>query len=167
MGLNADAEVDRDFDTYVAARGARLLRAATLLVGRADAPDVLQDALVGLYRRWERVVAADKPDAYVHRTLVNAALQLRRRRRPVLLPLAASAPGPADVVGARMDMVRALATLPPRQRAVLVLAFYEDRSDAQVAEAMSCSIGTVKSQKSRALATLRTALGHDHFLETL
>ena len=147
-----------DFDAYVAARGAQLLRTATLLIGPTDAPDVVQDTLVSLYRCWDRVVAADKPDAYVHRSLVNASLRIRRRRQRVLLPLMESAPSHDDVVGARHDMVAVLATLPPRQRAVLVLAFYEDRSEADIAEAMGCSAGTVKSQKARALASLRVAL---------
>lgn len=150
-----------DFDAYVAARSSRLLRTASLLVGTADAPDVVQDALIGLYRRWDRVVAADNPDAYVQRSLVNAALQLRRRRRRIAPPHIAAAEGHADAVSARRDMLAALAKLPPRQRAVVVLAFYEDRSENEIAAAMGCSTGTVKSQKARALATLRHSLKLD------
>jgi RNA polymerase sigma-70 factor (sigma-E family) len=152
------AAIALDFDDYVAGRSRRLLRTASLLVGVSDAQDVLQDALVSLYRRWDRVVAAENPDAYVHRSLVNAALQWRRRRRHIVLPPLVDPQGHADSVSERRDMLQALAKLPPRQRAVVVLAFYEDRSEAEIAAAMSCSTGTVKSQKSRALATLRDAL---------
>lgn len=150
-----------EFDAYVAGRSPRLLRTASLLVGAADAQDVLQDALIGLYRRWDRVVAAENPDAYVQRSLVNAALQWRRRRRRIVLPRSAEQPGHAESVSERHDMLQALAKLPPRQRAVVVLAFYEDRSEAEIAAVMGCSTGTVKSQKSRALATLRDALNID------
>jgi RNA polymerase sigma-70 factor (sigma-E family) len=156
---------DADFDAYVAARSRRLLGVATMLVGRRDAEDALQEALISLYRRWDRVVAADNPDAYVHRSLVNASLQLLRRRRRIELPptfdLSRSDAGHDDAVSDRQHMLQALASLPPRQRAVLVLAFYEDRNEAEIAEAMSCSRGTVKSQKARALSALRERLGSD------
>ncbi|MEO6715256.1 MAG: SigE family RNA polymerase sigma factor [Mycobacteriales bacterium] len=148
-----------EFDAYVAARSSRLLRTASLLVGTHDAADVVQNALIGLYRRWDAVTAAENPDAYVQRSLVNAALQWRRRRRPLVLPAVVDVEGHAESVSERQDMLRALAMLPPRQRAVVVLAFYDDRSEAEIATAMRCSQGTVKSQKSRALATLRAALG--------
>ena len=157
---------DAEFDAYVAARSPRLLGVATLLVGRHEAEDALQEALISLYRRWDRVVAADNPDAYVHRSLVNASLQLLRRRRRIELPAAFDLSGPAighdDAVSNRHHMLQALATLPPRQRAVLVLAFYEDRNEAEIAVAMSCSRGTVKSQKARALNALRERLGSDN-----
>ncbi|MCU1676326.1 MAG: polymerase, sigma-24 subunit, subfamily [Frankiales bacterium] len=162
MGRDLDQRAAR-FDEYVATQGTRLLRSATLLVGGADAPDVVQDALVGLYKRWDRVVAAHNPDAYVHRSLVNAALQLRRRRRRVVIPITdmTAGGGHAEMVGSRQDMARALGALPPRQRTVLVLAFYEDRSEAEIAREMGCSTGTVKSQKSKALATLRKAIQNE------
>ena len=152
-----------DFDAYVAARSARLLRTASLLVGTADAADVVQDALIGMYRRWSRVVSAQNPDAYVQRSLVNAALQWRRRGRRgrVQLPSLVDVPGHADAVSERHAMLQALALLPPRQRAVVVLAFYEDLSEAEIATAMGCSTGTVKSQKSRAIAALRAAINKD------
>jgi RNA polymerase sigma-70 factor (sigma-E family) len=156
---------DAEFDAYVAARSRRLLGVATMLVGRRDAEDALQEALISLYRRWDRVVAADNPDAYVHRSLVNASLQLLRRRRRIELPpafdLSRPDAGHDEAVSDRQHLLQALASLPPRQRTVLVLAFYEDRNEAEIAEAMSCSRGTVKSQKARALATLRERLGSD------
>ena len=132
-----------------------------MLVGRHEAEDALQDALISLYRRWDRVVAADNPDAYVHRSLVNASLQLLRRRRRVELPPSFDLAGHDEAVSNRQQMLQALASLPPRQRAVLVLAFYEDRNEAEIAEAMGCSRGTVKSQKARALSALRDRLGSD------
>ncbi len=152
---------DAEFDAYVAARSRRLLGVATMLVGRHDAEDALQDALLSLYRRWDRVTAADNPDAYVHRSLVNASLQLLRRRRRIELPPAFDLAGHDDAVSDRQHMLHALATLPPRQRAVLVLAFYEDRNETEIAEALGCSRGTVKSQKARALNALRVRLGSD------
>jgi RNA polymerase sigma-70 factor (sigma-E family) len=164
MGHSRSVDLpDRDaqFDAYVAARSLRLLGVATMLVGRHDAEDALQDALISLYRRWDRVTAADNPDAYVHRSLVNASLQLLRRRRRIELPPSFDVSGHADVVSDRQQMLQALATLPPRQRAVLVLAFYEDRSEAEIADAMGCSRGTVKSQKARALNALRERLGSE------
>lgn len=153
---------DEQFDAYVAARSRRLLGVAALLVGQHEAEDALQEALISLYRRWDRVVAADNPDAYVHRALVNASLQLLRRRRRIELPPALDPLGHDQAVSDRQHMLQALATLPPRQRAVLVLAFYEDRSEAEIAAAMSCSRGTVKSQKARALQALRERLGSDN-----
>jgi RNA polymerase sigma-70 factor (sigma-E family) len=161
MGHSRSADLtvrDAQFDAYVAARSRRLLGVATMLVGRRDAEDALQDALISLYRRWDRVTAADNPDAYVHRSLVNASLQLLRRRRRIELPPSVDLGGHADAVSDRQQMLQALATLPPRQRAVLVLAFYEDRSEAEIADAMGCSRGTVKSQKARALNALRARL---------
>jgi RNA polymerase sigma-70 factor (sigma-E family) len=153
---------DAQFDAYVAARSRRLLGVATMLVGRHDAEDALQDAFLSLYRRWDRVVGADNPDAYVRRSLVNASLQLLRRRRRIDLPPGLDVAGPDQQVSDRHAMLQTLASLPSRQRAVLVLSFYEDLDEAEIAQAMSCSRGTVKSQKARALATLRERLGtHD------
>lgn len=152
---------DAEFDSYVAARSRRLLGVATMLVGPHDAEDALQDAFITLYRRWDRVVAAENPDAYVHRSLVNASLQLLRRRRRIELPPTFGLTGHDDVISDRQEMLQALASLPPRQRAVLVLAFYEDRSEAEIAAAMGSSRGTVKSQKARALNALRTRLRSD------
>src|ERR1700712_4900516 len=98
MNDRASESRDAEFDAYVAARSRRLLGVATMLVGRHDAEDALQEALISLYRRWDRVVAADNPDAYVHRSLVNASLQLLRRRRRIELPPAFAPAGPDDAV---------------------------------------------------------------------
>src|SRR5437764_12114400 len=96
---------DAQFDEYVAARSRRLLGVATMLVGRHDAEDALQDALLTLYRRWDRVVAADNPDAYVHRSLVNASLQLIRRRRRIELPSSFGQAGHDDAISDRQQML--------------------------------------------------------------
>jgi RNA polymerase sigma-70 factor (sigma-E family) len=158
-GPDVDGEArDTQFDSYVGSRSKRLLMVATMLVGRHEAEDALQEALISLYRRWDRVIAADNPDAYVHRSLVNASLQLLRRRRRIELPPTVGPGGFDDAISERHQTLQALATLPPRQRAVLVLAFYEDLGEAEIAQAMGCSRGTVKSQKSRALRTLRERL---------
>jgi RNA polymerase sigma-70 factor (sigma-E family) len=155
MRVSSGDDRDGQFDAYVAARSRRLLGVATMLVGRHDAEDALQEAFISLYRRWDRVIAADNPDAYVRRSLVNASLQLLRRRRRVELPPGLDVLGPDDAVSERHSMLQVLAGLPPRQRAVLVLSFYEDLDEGDIALVMGCSRGTVKSQKARALKTLR------------
>jgi RNA polymerase sigma-70 factor (sigma-E family) len=127
---------------------------------RAD--DLVQNALVRIYLRWERIATATDRDAYARTVLVRIFLSERRTgwaRRVVLVDAAPDAnatvdPDPASAVAVRT----ALAGLPPRQRAVLVLRYYYDLSVDQTAEALDCSAGTVKSQTSRALAALRRAL---------
>lgn len=161
MGISREIAEGRDaqFDSYVGSRSKRLLMVAAMLVGRHEAEDALQEALISLYRRWDKVMAADNPDAYVHRSLVNASLQLLRRRRRIELPPVVGLGGFDDAVSDRQQVLQALAMLPPRQRAVVVLAFYEDLGEVEIAHAMGCSRGTVKSQKSRALRSLRERLG--------
>jgi RNA polymerase sigma-70 factor (sigma-E family) len=149
------------FDDLVAARGDALLRFAYLLCGDAHlAEDLVQNVLARAYARWARVSAADSVEAYLKRMLVNEHLSWRRRRasREVVLaePGATRAyPGPGDAVVDRDAAWRLLATLPRRQRAVLVLRYYEDLSDAGIATALGCSAGAVRAYASRALATLR------------
>ncbi|MEV0618389.1 SigE family RNA polymerase sigma factor [Nonomuraea sp. NPDC050404] len=148
-----------DFVAFVEARSPRLLRTAYLLCHDwAQAEDLLQTALVRAWRSWGRV--GEHPDAYVSRILVNAYLSWRRRfwRRelPTDAPPETAAPG--DLIGLtdeRTVLWAALRRLPPRQRAVLVLRFFEDLSEVSVARALNCSVGTVKSQTSKALAKLR------------
>ncbi|NUR29002.1 MAG: SigE family RNA polymerase sigma factor [Catenulispora sp.] len=152
------------FDDYVASRGAALLRLAFALTGdRHLAEDLTQDALAGLYSRWSRVAGMEQVDAYVRRSLVNLHVSWRRRRSSREVPLADPsepvggdvAPDGTEAAAERDQAWRLLATLPRRQRAVLVLRFYEDLSDRDIAETLGCSQATVRSQASRALATLR------------
>jgi RNA polymerase sigma-70 factor (sigma-E family) len=151
------------FTEFVRARSTPLLRTAVLLAGgdRGHAEDLLQGVLERMYVRWDRIEGP--PEAYARRALTHAAVnRWRGRRRRPELPLQAEDPGPpvaGDPVGAvdlRDALVRALLTLPPRQRAVLVLRYFDDLPEAEVAAALGCSVGTVKSHTARALAALRT-----------
>jgi RNA polymerase sigma-70 factor (sigma-E family) len=155
-----------EFEQYVAARGQALLRLAYVLTGDAHAAeDLTQSALYDALRHWRRVTRAGHPDAYVRRVVVNRYLSGRRRRASseVVLddvePLStAVAPDPAVGVVARDEVRRALAGLPPRARAVLVLRYYADLDDAAIAEALGIAPSTVRATASRALAGLRDGL---------
>ncbi|MEU4641325.1 SigE family RNA polymerase sigma factor [Micromonospora sp. NPDC023814] len=152
---------EESFRAYVSGRIAALSRAAWLLTGdRHQAEDLVQLTLVRVARHWERISAAGDPDPYVRRTMYSQHVSLWRRRwRGVDLraepPERALPDGSADV--ARALVVRAaLARLAPRQRAVLVLRFYEDLTEVETAQTLGCSVSTVKSQTRDALARLRT-----------
>jgi RNA polymerase sigma-70 factor (sigma-E family) len=145
-------------DVLVAERGSALLAAAVLLTGsRAAGEDLVQAALERLMRNWNRV-HGDK-EGYLRRTLYHLAVdrwRLRRRRPEVLTEL--EPPSQADDTDAlhlRQALTQALAKLPPRQRAVLVLRYWEQLSEAEAAEMLGCSVGTVKSSASRGLTRLR------------
>ena len=149
-----------DFDTYAAARWPKLVHTAYLLTGdRHEAEDVVQATLAKVYLAWPRISRLDEPDAYIHRALVNTNLSRFRKRRVVQL-LTSRIPERArepqhDQVEERALLMSALAALPPRQRAVVVLRYWEDLSEHQVAEILGCSPGNVKSQASRGLRKLR------------
>ena len=153
---------DADFVDYVRARQGRLLRAAFLVCGDPHlAEDLLQGALVKLARNWDRV-RDDRPDAYVRRILYHDAVSSWRRRRREVLGLEpttdeAAAPDTDDRVVRRLDVLRALDSLTPRQRATVVLRYFEDRSERETADILGVSVGTVKSQTHDALARLRRA----------
>jgi RNA polymerase sigma-70 factor (sigma-E family) len=143
---------------FVAERGDRLLRTAALLAGsRADGEDLLQSALERLLRNWRRIDG--DPESYVRRTLYNLATDGWRRQRVWRQKAALFEPvppvDPATAVDLRDAVVRVLAQLPPRQRAVLVLRYFEQLSEAETAEISACSVGTVKSATARGLARLR------------
>ena len=153
-------EHDADFAAYLAARQPALLRTAYALTGnRADAEDLLQTALAKLYLAWGRVREREAVDAYVRRILVNENNSLWRRafkRREVAVEsvpdrVASGGPGAAHD-SALWSFVQ---SLPPKQRAVVVLRYYEELSEAETADVLGISVGTVKSQASRALAALR------------
>jgi RNA polymerase sigma-70 factor (sigma-E family) len=149
------------FDDFVASRSTRLLRTAYLLThDRALAEDLVQTALSKAWFAWGRIEG--RPEAYVRRIMVNTYASWWRRRwngeeATADLPERRPEGHRADDVRVdeRTDLWRALERLPKRQRAVVVLRFYEDLSEAETAEIMQCSVGTVKSQASRALAKLR------------
>lgn len=147
-----------------------LLRFGYVLTGDPHrGEELVQSALVTTYRRWKHL-RHEEPHAYVRRAMINAHTSLwRRHRRETRLPdgfdLPAAGSGPAHYD--EVDLVlRALRVLPPRQRAVMVLRYYDDLSEAEIAHALGCSPGTVKSQASRALKTLRRELDRTaHALE--
>jgi RNA polymerase sigma-70 factor (sigma-E family) len=153
------------FEEYVAARGAALVRFAILLTGDDHrAEDLVQDALARAYLRWDRIGRIDLPDMYVRRMLVNASRSWWRRRSNRELPVERTADRPAlDDLGVesaeRDQMWRLIARLPHRQRAVLVLRYYEDLDDAAIAAILDCSAVTVRTHAMRALNTLRQHLG--------
>ncbi|MEE6263481.1 SigE family RNA polymerase sigma factor [Plantactinospora sonchi] len=148
---------DTSFVAFVESAWQRHLRLAMLLTGdRWRAEELLQDSLVRMYERWRRLSRHDDLNAYLRRVVINGHTSAWRRwRRESLVadvPERAAPQGPEPDDG---ELRRALRALPPRQRAVVVLRHYEDLSERQIAEALGCSVGTVKSQYSRALAKLR------------
>ncbi len=154
------------FEQLVTERTQPLLRLAFLLTGdRHLAEDVTQTALLGAFRSWQRVETARDPEAYVRRMLVNAAVDRGRRRSstevptdvPDDLPSPDGGPWPdlADAVVDRDELRRALAGLPPRARAVLVLRYYADLDDGEIAGLLGIGESSVRSSAARALAALR------------
>jgi RNA polymerase sigma-70 factor (sigma-E family) len=148
------------FQEYVRARLGALSRVAYLLTGdRHLAEDLVQSALVRTASHWERITAHGDPDAYVRRVLYTQSVSWRRRRRvPTVLfavPPEPTAPDSVPDVTSALVVRQALARLAPRQRAVLVLCYFEDLTEAAAAEILGCSIGTIKSQRRDALARLR------------
>lgn len=156
------ARRDDDFTAYVQARLAWLRRVAYLLCQdwqRAD--DLVQTAITGLYVHWRRARTMESIDGYARTILVRAFLSERRggwARRVTLVSPLPDRPGPAADADDILDVRAALAGLPPRQRATLVLRFYCDLNVEQSARILGCSAGTVKSQTAKALAALRRAL---------
>jgi RNA polymerase sigma-70 factor (sigma-E family) len=160
-----DEESERDFREYVVARRAALEREAYLLVGDVHlAQDLVQTTLAKAYVAWRRVRSSSSPYAYVRRILVNANIsRLRKRRVAEVLTDA-----PPDTAGAAaadagqaqsVDIMRALMALPKRQRTAVVLRYWADLPEGEVAAAMGCSVGTVRSQSAKALAKLRSQPG--------
>lgn len=149
------------FEEYAAARQRHLYRTAHLLCGNAHrAQDLTQTTLAKLFQHWRRVSRADNLDAYARTVLTRTFLAEQRRgllaRRADVLR---GGPGPRHDSDLRVTLQTALAELPPRARAIVVLRYWEDLSVETVAELMRCSTGTVKSQCSRSLARLREQLG--------
>lgn len=164
--MRVDEASERDFREYVIGRRRSLEREAYLLVGDAHlAQDLVQTALAKAYVSWRRVSSSENADAYVRRILVNANIsRLRKRRvRELLTDVAVETQGayvapPAGADTTRVDIMRALMALPKRQRTAVVLRYWVDLPEAEVAAAMGCSVGTVRSQSAKALAKLRGQL---------
>jgi RNA polymerase sigma-70 factor (sigma-E family) len=150
------------FDDFVARALPELLAFAhRLTADAAEAEDLVQAALVKSMGRWSAIERQDDPFVYVRRVMVNTHITWWRRwsaRVSIGSVPERVSPEQTRLSDDQDEVRRALLTLPPRQRAVLVLRFYEDLSEAQIAAALGCRPGTVKSQASRGLATLRTLL---------
>lgn len=140
------------FEDFAAASQASLGRTAVALTGDVDsAQDLVQSALARCWLRWDRVSAATSPVAYAKRTLYSIFISERRRHRlPEVL-------GPVPVVGGQsdvrfdLDMLAAIRALPARQRAVIVARYLDDLSEAEAAQQLNCTVGTIKSQTFKAL----------------
>ncbi|MEO9325583.1 SigE family RNA polymerase sigma factor [Nocardioides sp. C4-1] len=156
------------FDDFVAARSTALWRSAFLLTGdRHKAEDLLQAALVKTWRRWDRIGhgssrSHETAEAYVRRALATTYTDWWRRRWRGELPTGELPERAGDVDEAaraevRHDVLTALAALPRGQRAVLVLRYFDDLTEQQTADALGVSVGTVKSQASRAMTALRSS----------
>jgi RNA polymerase sigma-70 factor (sigma-E family) len=155
---------EEEFDAFMRGRWSAMVRLAYALTGDAGhAEDLAQSAFARAYASWGRVRRAGDPDAYVRRIVINTHRNRFRRRR-----VAEELRGDlADTIGSQQSggqqqgpeegqaLLDALRALGPRQRAVVVLRYWLDLSEAETAAALNCSVGTVKSQASRALATLR------------
>lgn len=162
MGVrdSGKAANEADFAAFVAARYAALVRTAVLLgCPQSDAEDAVQDVLASCFRSWHRVARADSPDAYAHRVLVNRLARRAGRRWRGELPHAsppevAAAADHAGEVAVAETVRAALGRLGRDQRAVVVLRYFADLTEAQTADALGVAVGTVKSRASRALAQL-------------
>jgi RNA polymerase sigma-70 factor (sigma-E family) len=158
-------EDEDEFRRFTAARWPGLVRTAYLLTGDlGHAEDLAQTTLIKAYRSWNRVRRVDDIDAYVRKILVNANRSRFRSKRPVEFSVATVPEHPASAdsggtIEERAVLFAALAGLPPRQRAIVVLRYWEDLAEGEVAALLGCSVGTVKSQASRALAKLRNDAG--------
>ena len=168
--MESDRGPGTAFEDFVQARSAALFRTALLLAGqdRAAAEDLLQICLERAYRHWNRIArTSDDPERYTRRILVNAANDRWRwlgRRREQSLSAAGGAEAVPDrtaEVADRDVLLRALAALPQRQRTVLVLRYFDDLEDGEIAAVFGCSPGTVRSHISRGLARLRQAMAEN------
>ncbi len=152
----------REFEAFVAARYSRLVRTAALLLGGdGQAEDLVQSALLRTYVQWDGLMAPENAEAYTRTVMARLALRWGRRRwraeQPTAVLDALSVDDDTAIVDCADEMQRCLDRLPAAQRAVLVLRFYEQLTEVEVARALRCRPGTVKSRAARALAALRAA----------
>ncbi|MEV4291764.1 SigE family RNA polymerase sigma factor [Nonomuraea bangladeshensis] len=157
---------EEEFREYVTTRGPALLRAANQLTGHPlDAEDLLQNALTKTYQAWGRIEDRRALDGYVRRAMVNINISQWRRRKLEEYPsgdelpevVAAAEGAPSGEIHERLE--QALRELPERMRAAIVLRYYEDMTELEIAQTLGISVGTVKSTVSRAMSKLRSALG--------
>jgi RNA polymerase sigma-70 factor (sigma-E family) len=154
------ADENAEFTAFVGAASRRLLRSAYLITGDlAEAEDLLQTALERAYRRWPRI-RQNVPEAYVRRILFTSAVDAARGRKltsgPLIEELLPGEPDPAiEGVSGRAALLNCVRALPGGQRAVLVLRYFDDLTEAETARTLGCSVGTVKSQHARAMTRLR------------
>jgi RNA polymerase sigma-70 factor (sigma-E family) len=162
-----DAQADADFAAFVTAHSTSLHRAAYLLTGDRDhAQDAVQTALLRIYQAWPRRASWENPAGYAHQVVTRVVLSSVRRRwwgeRPTAdLPDSPELRSvePIEAVDERDALRRALLALPVKQRSAVVLRYYMDMPEAEVASAMQCPVGSVKSLTARGLQALRTQLG--------
>ncbi|KQY64115.1 MULTISPECIES: SigE family RNA polymerase sigma factor [unclassified Nocardioides] len=158
---------DKAFAEFAQSRGAALHRAAYLMVGDSQlAQDLVQEALTKTYVAWPRLRDTSRAEAYTRKAITTTAITWFRRKgwnneRPTDVLHDRRDDGDSHAITDRLAIWQEVQALPPRQRAALVLRYYEDLTEAQTAEAMSCAIGTVKSQVSAGLRKLRERLGND------
>ena len=163
----------QEFERFVTNRSGSLLQTAYLMAGNlAEAEDLVQETLLRVARHWPKVRAMEYPAAYARRVLVNVALDGAERRARRAGELAASDGDATDLadtraqrelygVDAQQELLGALGALTARQRAIILLRYWEDLPEADVAEILGCSVGTVKSTASRSLARLRAIIRND------
>ena len=163
-GGQMQSDAENDVREFVAARTLSLYRTAFLLVGDShEAEELTQAALVQVIDSWDKIRRRDAPEVYARRVLINLAAQRWRRLRAYRdligrQPRPGSTPDPAESIVVRNAMAAAVRSLPMRMRAVIVLRYYDDLSEAEVAAILGVTSGTVKSQTSKALAHLRARL---------
>ncbi len=157
------------FREFVETRSRELLRSAWLLTGDWHAAeDLVQTALVKTWPHWNRIVRRDRPEVYVRRVMLTTYLSWRRLRSAGEIPvgdIAEPTASPGHDADLRQVLIQALRQLPPRQRAVVVLRFFDDLSELETAATLGCSVGTVKTHASRAMAHLRGVPGLASALE--
>ncbi|WP_433203902.1 SigE family RNA polymerase sigma factor [Dactylosporangium sp. CS-047395] len=160
-----------EFEEFAQARLPALLRYAALLSGdRELARDLVQEVLTRALVRWRRIGAVAEPYAYVRTMVTNEFLSMRRRRvLPTIALSGTTTVAQADrtgELGEREDLWHRLAQLPRQQRAVLVLRYYEDLTDQEIADVLACRPATVRAYAARALATLRISLAAEESMST-
>ena len=160
---------EAEFSTFVADRSAALYRTAYFLTGgdQNAARDLVQEALSDAYARWGSIRDVSAREAFVRRIMVRAATRRWKRRQRTAELLTGSVPdrpqpGHDEPVSSSVDLAQALGTLSPRQRAVMVLRYYHDLSEEQIADVLGCSTGAVKTHASRAVKALGAVLGQDY-----